>query len=707
MKRLAPHVLASLAALTAAGVGCRATPPPLTSGPGAAPPPVPTASSAGPLETKMTLADVGLDEAALDRKADPCNDFYQYACGGWEAKTEIPGDEPAWYRSFSEIDRRNEALLRKVLDGAAEKGGNDPVLGKLAAFYGGCLDEAAVEAAGLSPVEPLLAKARKVSSADNVGALVGELHKQRVFALFDLTAAQDPKDAKRRIVTLDQNGLGLPDRDYYTKEDDDSKKLRALYTTVIGKVLELAGEKPEAAIKQAELVLALETELAKAQKTKEERRDPNGMYNKIDRAGLEKKAARFPWGAYFKALGVEKKKDVNVTSVGYFEALSKLLPGAGSKHKAETWRAYLAWHVMLRTGQHLTKPVVSELFRLESALTGVSEQKPRWKRCVEATDGALGELLAQPFVKEAFPGESKQSAERMVFRIRDAFVDSVKGLDWMDAKTKERALAKLGQMAYLIGYPKRFRVYDFAIDKKTHGKNVLAARVFETTRDLARLDKPLDREEWQMTPPMVNAYYDPQQNHMVFPAGILQPPFYSVKSHTPVNLGGIGMVIGHELTHGFDDEGAKYDGDGNLRDWWEPEVGKLFGQKTSCVEKQYEAYEPLPGLKLKGKLTLGENIADLGGVKLAFMAYRAMRKGAAEVLVADGFTEDQQFFLAHAQAWCAKYREPAMRRLVATNPHSPPRYRVNGPLVSSPEFASAFSCKAGSAMAPASRCSVW
>lgn len=681
-----------------------ATPPPLpqtNSPPPSLPPP---SASAGPAVLKTTLDTAGLDAAALDRSADPCKDFYQFACGGWIAKNEIPGDESTWMRSFSEINKRNEQELRRILEEAAKGGeGRDEVTRKIGDYFGACMDEAAVDAAGTKPIKHLLAQARKAQSPASVGAVVAELHARRIWALFDIDAVQDFKDATRVIGQLDQNGLGLPDRDYYLQDDDRSKGLRKTYVEHVERMMQLVGLNEKAAKAAAADVMSIETELAKVSKTRVERRDPKGLYNKVERGELAKIAPDFPWEAYFKALGRPDLTEVNLTSVPFFEGMNKLLKSA----KPSAWQSYLAWHVVRAAAMTLPKAFVDEAFTMTSALTGQKQLPPRWRRCVRATDQALGELVAQPYVRANFPGESKQAAERMVLEISKAFAGEVAKLEWMDDATKKKALAKLEGMAYLIGYPGKWRTYDFAVDAKSYAGNALAARAFETKRGLGKIGKPLDRDEWQMSPAMVNAYYDPQRNHMVFPAGILQPPFFSVKFNVPVNLGGVGMVVGHELTHGFDDEGSQFDAKGNLEDWWSPKVGEAFKAKTGCVADQYGQFEPLPGLKLNGKLTNGENIADLGGLKLAFRAYRAMRAGAAEVSEADGFSEDQQFFLAHAQAWCGEMREEALRMRVATDPHSPARFRVNGPLVNNPEFSEAFRCAPGSPMRPAKTCSVW
>jgi putative endopeptidase len=449
--------------------------------------------------------------------------------------------------------------------------------------------------------------------------------------------------------------------------------------------------------------MAIETELAKVSKTKVERRDPGGLYNKIDRAGVEKAAPLFPWAAYFKALGLDGVNDVNVTAPKFFAGMDALL----ASQQLGAWKSYLGFHVLHRASPLLSKAYVDEAFALERDLTGQKEQRTRWKRCVDASDSGLGELLAQAWVKERFTPEAKASVQAMVREIGQAFSASVGALPWMDEPTRAVTRDKLAAMAYLIGYPDKWKVYDFAVKRGGHADNVFAARAHELKTRLGRIGKPVDRGEWFMTPPTVNAYYDPQKNQMVFPAGILQPPFYSPTSSVAVNLGAMGMVVGHELTHGFDDEGSQFDKNGNLLAWWPEAVRGRYMKQTECIRDQYSAFEPLPGVKVNGQLTLGENIADNGGVKLAFRAYRAMRRDAPEELLASGFGEDQQFFLATGQLWCSKYREEAARMQVKVDPHSPTRFRVNGPLSNSQEFAAAFQCKAGSAMVPAKRCDVW
>jgi predicted metalloendopeptidase len=698
MPRNASIALAALALLVACEPPPEAPPPVTPPQPSAAPEAPP-----GPAVVTTTLEAAGLDGTALDRSVDPCTDFYQFACGNWLARTEIPADKPLWGRAFSVIADRNEGALRKILDHAASAPGDDPVAKKIGAYYGACMDEAAIEADKAKPLQPLLAMVKKVRDEKSLSAAVTELHKHKIWALFDIESTQDKKDATRVIGELDQNGLGLPDRDYYLKDDPKSKETRATYLAHVERMMHLAGASAKEAKLAAEDVLRIETKLAESSMSRVDRRNPKLIYNKIDLAGIGRKTPRFLWDDYLKGLGAADLKDINVTSPRYFEDLNKLL----AEEKPAAWQRYLSWHVVRSMAGMLPKAFVDESFTMESSLSGQKEQRPRYKRCISSTDAALGELLAQEYVKEHFSGASKEAMERYVHEIGVAFREEVGKLDWMDPATKQKAIEKLEAVAYLIGFPKKWRTYDFEVKPRAFAANALAARWADVKRDLAKVGKPVDREEWRMTPPTVNAYYEQSMNHMVFPAGILQPPFFSATAAIPVNLGGMGMVVGHELTHGFDDKGALYDAKGNLVDWWTKDDGAKFKEKTDCVADQYSGYQPLPGVSVNGRLTLGENIADLGGIKLAFHAYRAMRRGAQEVTKADGFTEDQQFFLGTGQAWCTKSSEQAVRLRAQVDSHSPPKFRVNGPLSNLSEFAEAFSCKAGAPMRRANACNVW
>ncbi|MBW2456542.1 MAG: M13 family metallopeptidase [Deltaproteobacteria bacterium] len=676
---------------------------------------VETPPTTGPRVIEVTLADVGLSAAAMDRDANPCEDFYQFACGGWLRDTKIPADRSRWSRSFSEINKRNEAELKAILDRAAV--GTDPALAKLGHFYGACMDEPALEDRALPTLGGLLTQIREVRLKEEpdsaprpnrpngltLAELLAELHRRRLWALFDIDSGQSSKDATQMIAHIDQNGLGLPDRDYYLKPGKEADEIRAFYGNHLQRMFVLSGYEAQAASDAAAAVMVFETALATVSKTRVERRDPEGTHNKIDRVGLVKNAPAFDWVAYLAALGLERVEDINVTSVPYIEGLDLLLAGV----RRETLVHYLTWHVLHRLAPALSKAFVDEDFKLTQVLTGQAELRPRWKRCIEASDAALGELLAQPFVAARFTADSKAAVTMMVTAIGEAFVRNVDDLSWMDESTRQRAREKQAKMAFLIGYPDQWKTYDFEVDPKEHVGNVLRSRAQETSRELGKIGKPVDRGHWYMTPPTVNAYYDEHRNQMVFPAGILQPPFYSPSANLAVNLGAMGMVVAHELTHGFDDKGSQFDGDGNLRSWWSPEVRGRFEAKTQCVADEYGAFEVLPGVTLDGQLTLGENIADMGGVKLALAALRALRAGAEEVTLADGFTEDQQLLLSFGQVWCAKFLDDEVRMRVRVDSHSHPRWRVNGSVRNLSEFAEVFSCPAGSAMSPAERCQVW
>lgn len=673
--------------------------------------PVPTASSTTaetppPLTRPQrvtvatTLEKVGLDGKALDKSVEPCDDFYQFACGNWIKTTQIPSDKARWSRSFSVIDERNEADLRQILENAATS--KDPKLSRLGTFWSACMNEPAVEKAGTRPIQPLLARAGALAKKGDILKLTIDLHKQKLWALFDISSEQDFKDATRYLTYLDQNGLGLPDRDYYTKEDDKSKKIREEYLGHVKRMFVLLGTKEAQAEALAKDVMEIETELAKVSKTRVERRDPQGLYNKLTPDDLAKLAPNFDVKAYLTAMKLGDQKELIVTSKPFFEGLSKLVESVAMPK----WQSYFRFQIAHRTARMLSKAFVDEDFKLDQVLTGTESIRPRWKRCIDASDEAQGELLGEPFVDLRFGGKSKEAALEMVKAIGVSFGDDLPQLKWMDTGTRKLASDKQAAMAFLIGYPEKYKTYDFAITGTDYAGNALRGAAFDLARKLSRIGKAVDRGEWEMTPPTVNAYYNPLKNQMVFPAGILQPPFYSVNSATAVNLGAMGMVVGHELTHGFDDEGSQFDKDGNLREWWTGDVKKRFQGATECVEKQYANYEVLPGVKLNGKLTLGENIADNGGVKLAFYAYRALTKDTKEG-IADGYNEDQQFFLSMAQVWCSKQRDEYARMAAQIDPHSAPKWRVNGSMQNQKEFAEAFACKPGTKMNPTNKCVVW
>ncbi|MFO0616880.1 MAG: M13 family metallopeptidase [Polyangiaceae bacterium] len=653
-------------------------------------------------EEKSTLDAIGLSSAALDKTVDPCTDFYEFACGSWIKNTEIPADKARWSRSFHEIDKRNQEDEKAILEAAAAKKAEKTDAGKLGRFYASCMDEKAIDKAGMKPVQAFVDQAKKVTDAKSLEKLVAKLHATAINPFFDISKQQDDKDATKMIARFDQGGLGLSDKDYYLSTDPKKVEIRAVYVKHVASMLKLAGYSEKDATAAAADVLTFETALANAQKSREERRDPATMYNKLDLEGLKKIAPTFDWDAYVKDIGFPQLKDINVTAPDYFKAFDGLLTSS----KPQVLQNYLVFTILHQTSSILSKAFEDEAFVLTKAITGQQTQRDRWKRCISAVDANLGDLLAKPFVDLRFGGDNRKAAEDYVHAIQAAFDERLGELDWMDAATTAKAREKLKAMAFLIGYPAKWKNYDFTVGA-SYGDNSLAAAAWGFKDDFSKVGKPVDRDDWQMTAPTVNAYYDAQRNHMVFPAGILQVPFYSPKATIPVNLGAMGMVVGHELTHGFDDEGSQYNKDGNLLSWWTPSVEATFKEKGKCVEEQYAAYEPIPGVKLNGKLTEGENIADVGGMKLAFRAYRALRKDAPTETIADGYNEDQQFFISTGQIWCAKYREEETRRLASLDGHSYPKFRVNGPMSQLPEFAQAFQCKADSKMVASKKCRIW
>lgn len=683
----------SFAALIALAA-CRTAPP----APAAAP------AAAAPLPP--------LDEAALDRSADACQDFYQFACGGWMARTEIPADRSAWSRGFAELDERNTAQLRRILEAAAA-GRADPAdafAGKVGDYFASCMDEPGIEARGLADLKAEWARIDAIADRPGLAAELARLHGAGLAAPLALIADQDAKDATQVILIVDQGGLSLPDREYYLSDAGKNPEIRRAWAAHLRKMLGLAGLAPAQAEAGAAAVEQFETALARTHWTRAEMRDPSRIYNRVNRAGLERLAPELPWARLFADLGQPGLDAVSVTTPAFVAEVGKQFAAA----PLDAWKAYLRWRLLDDMAHRRAVPsaLVQERFAFQSAsFSGEKELPPRWKHCVGATDEALGFAVGQAYVRRHFGAAGKERTTRLVADIERAMEADLGTLSWMDVPTRERAREKLARVVNKVGYPDAWRDYGtLRVDRGSFFENVLAAGRFETHRQLAKIGKPVDRGEWLMSPPTVNAYYNPSMNEMVFPAGILQPPFFNREAPETVNYGAIGMVVGHELTHGFDDEGRQYDALGNLRDWWTPAVGAEFDRRAACLVKQYGAYETLPGVRLDGKLTLGENIADLGGIKLAFAAMQAARRAAPGrdgALL--GFTPEQQFFLGYAQSWCSKYREQEARRRAVVDPHSPPRFRVNGPLSNLPEFARAFSCAEGTPMArpAAERCEIW
>ena len=666
-----------------------------------APAATPPAAAATPAANfrAISLEEAGIDGAAMDRSVDACTDFYQFACGSWIKSFELPADKSRWVRSFTGIDDRNTTTLRAMLEEAASNPGGDPVKKKIGDYYAACVDEKTVDAVGAAALRPVRDEIAKIRDVKSLGPVLASLHEKGVFAFFDVSSEQDRKDATRVIASVDQNGLGLPDRDYYLKDDERSKSIRDFYAGHVERMFTLLGETPAVAKTAATDVLRIETKLADLSLSRVERREPSNTYHKIDFAGLSEAAKSFPWKAYFTALGHGVFTDINVTSPKYFTGMDALM----KSEKPAALQHYLTWQLAHGYARTLSKPFVDENFSLAQKLSGAKELEPRWRRCVRATDGALGELVGRSFVATNFPGESKPVAESMVKGISAAMRAEIGQLPWMDDATRTPAYEKVQKMAFQIGYPDKWREYDLALNRGRYTANAMAASELDFHYDLEHVGKPVDKGRWRMSPPTVNAYYSSGLNEMVFPAGILQPPFFEKSRVSAVNFGAIGTVMGHELTHGFDDKGSQFDGDGNLRDWWSKTTGEQFKSKTACVVKQYGGYEPLPGQPLNGELTTGENIADIGGLKLSWQAWHEARaKEPAEKVVAGGFREDQLFFLSFAQSWCEKMRPEEQANRIKTDPHSPGRFRVTGTLADTPAFAEAFGCKTDGPT-----CTVW
>lgn len=657
------------------------------------------AAQAGSLTREQIAADV---LSAMDTSADPCEDFYRYACGGWLDSTELPADESRWARSFSEIGKRNREVLREVLDGISAS--PDAEMAKLGAFYGSCNDEETVERAGVAPLQPMLARIAEATDRETLMRVVGEMHASQIDVLFSGGVFGDLKNPEMNITHFFQGGLGLPDRDYYIDEGK-SAELDG-YRRHVAAMMQLMGEQDKPAARIARNVVELETALARVSRTRTQMRDVEKLHNKLNVSGLQRLTPQLPWGLYFEAIGYPETEELNVGTPEFFEGLEKLVQTTDVADLQD----YLRWHLVHGLANQLPSAFVEENFNFfGKTLQGQQEMQPRWRRCVEATDAAMGELLGQAFVQRQFPGDSKQIALDMIQGIEGAFEAGLVDLAWMDDTTRERAVDKLNAVANKVGYPDRWRDYSgLFVEPGDYLGNTMRANQFEFRRVADKAGKPVDRSEWQMTPPTVNAYYNPLFNEMVFPAGILQQPFFHRDFPAAMNFGGIGMVMGHELTHGFDDSGRKFDARGKMEQWWDDTAVESFTGRTACVEQLYSGYEVQPGVNVNGKLTLGENIADLGGIKKSFQAYRehVSQHGEGEPSV-DGVTDDQLFFVAFAQTWCMKSTPEIERMLITVDSHSPARFRVVGPAASLPQFAEVFGCADGTPMNPVERCEVW
>jgi len=651
------------------------------------------------------------DAAGLDHNIDPCADFYHFACGNWLKNNPIPPDQATWGR-FNQLAERNRAILREILENAAKASNRSSNEQKIGDYYSSCMDEAAINEKGIAVLSPDFDRIAALREKSELPPLLAVLHREGMNVLFGFSSAPDFKNAKEMIAAADQGGLSLPDRDYYLKTDSKSEETRKQYIQHVTNMFKLLGDSPEKAVAEANAVMNIETALAKGSMTRVDRRNPDKIYHKMTEEEWQQLTPLISWTKFVEDVGAPPFTSLNVQVPDFFKALDSELKDVS----LDDLKTYFRWHVlhMAAATNVLPDAFVNENFEFfGKTLRGTKELPPRWKRCVAGVNSDLGEALGQVYVEKEFPPEAKARTLQMVHELEDALHRDIESLPWMTEATKKQALIKLAAIQNKIGYPNKWRDYSslIIVPGDAYG-NSIRSNQFEVHRDLNKIDKPRDTQEWEMTPPTVNAYYDPTENDINFPAGILQPPFYDYKAPDGLNFGGIGAVIGHELTHGFDDQGSKFDKDGNLRNWWTPEDQKAFDEREECIVKEYNGFVPVDDVHLNGKLTLGENTADNGGLRIADMALQSQlakksqeQKEKEEKV--DGFTPEQQLFLGWGQVWCQNETEQIIRLYTATDPHSPGEFRVNGVVRNMPEFRRAWGCKSGAPMAPENACRVW
>lgn len=664
--------------------------------------------AAGP--TTEPKKPISFDLSAIDKTADPCTNFYQYACGNWLKNNPIPSDQARWGR-FNELADRNTYLLYADLKSAADAP-KSPLQKKYGDYFAACMDLDRVERLGPQPIQAELEVIDKLDSPKQLAALNVEL--ERKFGdgqLLNIGVQQDQVDSSKQILGTGQGGLSLPDRDYYLNQDDRSKKLREQYVAHVTKMFVLLGDTPEKAATEAASVMRIETALATGSMPRVDMRDPAKRYHIMTIGEVTALSPNYNWKQFLDGMGVSQATTMNVASPGYVKAANAEL----ESESLPALKSYLGWHALHAAAPFLPTPFVDENFAFfNQTLQGQKEQQPRWKRCTRLTDQALGEAVGQDWVKTNFPPDAKANMEKLVAALEKALGEDIQSLPWMSDATKKEAEAKLGTIKQKIGYPENWRDYStLTVKRDDLLGNVQRSSIFESKRNLAKLGKPVDEKEWGMTPPTVNAYYNPPQNNINFPAGILQPPFYSNAMDPAVNFGGIGVVIGHEMTHGFDDQGSKYDLHGNVRTWFSPDDLKQFQAKTGCIADEYSGFKVAEGQNLNGKLTLGENTADNGGIRIAFQALQETLASDPNALAGysdgkkDGYTPAQRFFIGFGQVWCTNQTEQSARVLAKTDPHSTGEWRTNGTVQNFDEFGKAFGCKTGQPMMPVNSCRVW